>query len=110
MIPLDEWRQRLKDPACACALWVALCFALTSAVYLSWLDRLVALTDGAAADWISMAAGYLLQAAGLGVAMGNACPELLAEADLVTSSCDEDGVAAALILCTNFTAAESSDV
>ena len=68
MIPLDKWRQRLKDPACACALWVALCFALTSAVYLSWLDRLVALTDGAAADWISMAAGYLLQAAGLGLA------------------------------------------
>ncbi len=30
--------------------------------------------------------------AGLGVAMGNAVPELKAAADLVTSTCDEDGV------------------
>lgn len=64
---MAEWRQRLRTRNTACLLWVALCFALTSAVYLSWLDRLVDLTDGATADWISMGAGYLCQAVGMGV-------------------------------------------
>lgn len=35
----------------------------------------------------------MLRAAGIGVAMGNACPEALAAADYVTASNDEDGVA-----------------
>ena len=35
----------------------------------------------------------MIQAAGIGVAMGNACKELLAVADHVTSDCDHDGVA-----------------
>ena len=35
----------------------------------------------------------MLQAAGTGVAMANAEPEVLAAADTVTLSCDEDGVA-----------------
>lgn len=65
---MEKWRQRLKSPNVRCALWVALCFALTSAVYLSWLHRLVALAGAAAADWLSMGAGYLLQAAGMGLA------------------------------------------
>jgi Cof subfamily protein (haloacid dehalogenase superfamily) len=34
----------------------------------------------------------MVRYAGLGVAMGNAVPELKAEADVVTSTCDEDGV------------------
>ncbi len=38
----------------------------------------------------------MLRAAGLGVAMGNACPEALAAADVVTADCDHDGVAAAI--------------
>ena len=38
----------------------------------------------------------MIQAAGVGVAMSNACPEVLAAADYVTLSNDEDGVAAAL--------------
>ena len=38
----------------------------------------------------------MIQAAGIGVAMSNACPEVLAAADYVTLSNDEDGVAAAL--------------
>lgn len=63
---MEKWRRRWRSDTCACMLWVALCFALTSAVYLSWLDRLVALAGGAAADWLSMVAGYLLQAAGMG--------------------------------------------
>ena len=45
-------------------LWVSLCFALTSAVYLSSLDRLLLLSGSPATDWISMVAGYLIQAAG----------------------------------------------
>ena len=38
----------------------------------------------------------MVQAAGIGVAMANACHEVLAAADYVTLSNDEDGVAAAL--------------
>ena len=38
----------------------------------------------------------MVEAAGVGVAMANACPEVLAAADYVTTSNDEDGVAAAL--------------
>ena len=38
----------------------------------------------------------MVEAAGTGVAMANACPEVLAAADYVTTSNDEDGVAAAL--------------
>lgn len=38
----------------------------------------------------------LLSYAGLGVAMGNAVPEALAAARVVTASCDEDGVASVL--------------
>ena len=64
---MKEWRQWLKSRGFTCLLWVALCFTLTSAVYLSWLNRLIALAGGAVADWLSMVAGYLFQAAGLGV-------------------------------------------
>ena len=35
----------------------------------------------------------MIKAAGIGVAMGNAAPEVLAAADHVTEDCDHDGVA-----------------
>lgn len=38
----------------------------------------------------------MLRAAGVGIAMGDACPEVQAAADFVTLSCEEDGVAVAL--------------
>ncbi|HET6453672.1 MAG TPA: Cof-type HAD-IIB family hydrolase [Armatimonadota bacterium] len=38
----------------------------------------------------------MIAACGLGVAMGNAVPEVKEAADLVTSSCDEDGIAEVL--------------
>ena len=38
----------------------------------------------------------MLSTAGLGVAMANACPEAKAAADVLTASCDEDGVAKAI--------------
>ncbi len=38
----------------------------------------------------------MLRAAGIGIAMGNACQEAKAAADFVTESCDESGVARAL--------------
>lgn len=59
--------RRLGSRTVQCALLVALCFALTSAVYLSWLYRLVALAGSGAADWLSMVAGYLFQAAGMAI-------------------------------------------
>ena len=36
---------------------------------------------------------YMIKSAGIGVAMGNACEELKAEADYVTLDCDNDGIA-----------------
>lgn len=39
----------------------------------------------------------MLQAAGVGVAMGNACPEALRAADFVTASVDDDGIRKALV-------------
>ena len=38
----------------------------------------------------------MIRMAGLGVAMANACPEILAIADEITASCDEDGAALAI--------------
>jgi Cof subfamily protein (haloacid dehalogenase superfamily) len=38
----------------------------------------------------------MIREAGFGVAMGNALPEVKAEADFITASCDEDGVALAI--------------
>ena len=64
---MGKWIRRLRSRECACTLWVALCFALTSAMYLSWLSRLMILSDGATPDWLSMVAGYLFQAAGMGL-------------------------------------------
>ncbi len=52
-----------------CMLWVALCFTLTSGVYLSWLDRLVLIAGAREADWLSMVAGYLFQAGGTGLSV-----------------------------------------
>ena len=40
---MGKWRQAMKSRDFMCAAWVGLCFALTSAVYLSWLHRLVTL-------------------------------------------------------------------
>ena len=67
---MRKWRQRLSSRGVMCALWVALCFGVTSAVYLSWLDRLVALTGDRATNWLSMGAGYLFQAAGMAAVVG----------------------------------------
>lgn len=53
------------------------------------LENCIAFGDGA--NDVSM-----VRMAGVGVAMSNACPEVLAVADLVTLSNDEDGVAVAL--------------
>lgn len=65
---MREERAWLERPAARGALWVALCFGLTSAVWLAWLDRLALLASGAA-DWIGVVAGYTVQAAGIGAAL-----------------------------------------
>ena len=63
-----NWNTLRRSRDLRCALWVALCFSLASAVYLSWLYRLMDQLGGPAADWLSMVAGYVLQAAGVGLA------------------------------------------
>ena len=59
--------ERLKGRSARYMIWVALCFMMTSAAYLSWVDRLVALAGAPATDWLSMVAGYVCQAAGVGL-------------------------------------------
>ena len=46
---------------------IFLCFFLTSVGYLGWLYRLIDLVPSGAAELLSMGAGYLLQAAGIGI-------------------------------------------
>lgn len=61
------------------------------------LARLLACLNRSAADLIAFGDGYndlsMLRYAGMGVAMANAAPEVRAEADFVTASNEEDGVA-----------------
>ena len=64
---MKNLRTLLRSHSAVCLLRVGLCFGLTSAVYLSWLDRLIRFAGGPVADWVSMNAGYLLQAAGIGL-------------------------------------------
>ena len=64
---MERYFSRMKSRNIIYLLWITMCFGLTSAVYLSWLDRLLVLGFGPAADWITMVAGYLLQAAGTGI-------------------------------------------
>ena len=65
------------------------------------LSRLLTKINLTPADLIAFGDGYndlsMLKLAGMGVAMENAAPEVRAEADYVTLSNEEDGVAAALI-------------
>ena len=64
------------------------------------LSRLLTKINLTPADMIAFGDGYndlsMLKLAGMGVAMKNAAPEVRAEADYVTLSNEEDGVAAAL--------------
>ena len=64
------------------------------------LTRLLTIINLTPADLIAFGDGYndlsMLKLAGMGVAMENAAPEVRAEADYVTLSNEEDGVAAAL--------------
>lgn len=64
------------------------------------LTRLLAKINLTPSDLIAFGDGYndlsMLKLAGMGVAMENAAPEVRAEADYVTLSNEEDGVAAAL--------------
>ena len=64
------------------------------------LLRLLAKINLTPADMIAFGDGYndlsMLKLAGMGVAMQNAAPEVRAEADYITLSNEEDGVAAAL--------------
>ena len=64
------------------------------------LLRLLAKVNLIPSDMIAFGDGYndlsMLRLAGMGVAMANAAPEVRAEADYITLSNEEDGIAAAL--------------
>ena len=64
------------------------------------LLRLLAKVNLTPADMIAFGDGYndlsMLRLAGMGVAMANAAPEVRADADCVTLSNEEDGVAVAI--------------
>lgn len=64
------------------------------------LSRLLGNINLTPADMVAFGDGYndlsMLRLAGMGVAMANAAPEVRAEADYITLSNEEDGVAAAL--------------
>ena len=61
---MKTWKQRFASGSFSGAIWTALCFALTSGIYLAWLGRLVTLTGAVVSDWYSLVIGYLFQALG----------------------------------------------
>lgn len=58
-------RSLIKSPTAICSIWIAACFSLTSAVWISWEYHLLSFVDPTASDIFSMVLGYLLQAAGV---------------------------------------------
>ena len=52
-----------------CALWIAVCFSLTSSAYLSWTYHLMAFSAPETVDVYSLVVGYGFQAAGLGLSL-----------------------------------------
>ena len=52
-----------------CFLLIFLCFFLTSSGYLSWLYHLMGFVPHIAADLLTMSGGYILQAAGIAIAV-----------------------------------------
>jgi len=52
-----------------CIAWIAACFSLTSAGYLSWLYHMAGFLSPVRTDVFSMVVGYLFQAAGTGLGM-----------------------------------------
>ncbi len=53
-----------RRPAVLCTAWIAVCFSLTSAAWISNEYHLMDMMDGALVDLYSMVIGYLLQAVG----------------------------------------------
>ena len=66
---MGKMRRFLIMPPVICTLWIALCFSLTSSVWLSWEYHLMEMVNSGAADLLTMVAGYLLQACGTGLAV-----------------------------------------
>lgn len=56
----------IRRPAVHCAALIALCFLLTSTGWLAWEYHLLELASSGLSDWMTMVAGYVLQAAGIG--------------------------------------------
>lgn len=52
-----------------CTLWIALCFSLTSAVYLSWTYHLMLFAEPEHVDIYCLVLGYAFQAAGIAVSL-----------------------------------------
>lgn len=63
---------------------------------MSYLDTLLVIYDCYMDGWDGLNDLSMIKAAGIGVAMGNACREAIENADYVTLSCDDDGVAATI--------------
>ena len=52
-----------------CTLWIALCFSLTSAVYLSWTYHLMLFAEPEYVDIYCLVLGYAFQAAGIAISI-----------------------------------------
>ena len=63
----DMTKETERKPNIRIAAVICLCFLLTSTGYLTWVYRLVNLVRPEMADALSMVAGYILQAAGVGL-------------------------------------------
>ena len=62
-------RHILKQSPVRCAAWIAVCFSLTSAAWISWEYHLLTMVSSALSDVMTMIVGYALQAVGIGAAV-----------------------------------------
>ena len=64
-VKMNSWYRWSRSDNFRCAVWIGLCFTLTSAIYLSWVHLLAEKSAGSLTEWISLVGGYLMQALGM---------------------------------------------
>lgn len=64
---MEKIIQWIRRQSVLCALWIAICFTLTSGAWLSWEYHLLTMMEPVQSDITTMVFGYLMQAVGVGI-------------------------------------------
>ena len=66
---MNRFLRFINKTEAVCTLWIALCFSLTSAVYLSWTYHLMLFAEPEHVDIYCLVLGYVFQAAGIAISL-----------------------------------------